>query len=332
MNCRCILQALSSLRPHVLFGMVLAISTLVSTNVLAQREIARFELVSGDRPIALARTPDAPSRFRAVDATGQPVAGAAVVIGVVGHGGPWRVDEFGYRGFNAPNFSHYLDPLTMPGGYFFVTDENGEAAGQSDYTDGPSSAFLYGIGTWPSTRSGPQAFMSVVRVATAPIGKPVVVVEYFNAALGHYFVTHLQSEVDALDTGKFLGWQRSVGAFVAYASALDAPAGSTPVCRFSSSRHTSHFYSADQSECDSVVANWPEVWQLETREAFFIHVPDRKTGTCEPGFQPVYRLYAERNGPNHRYVTDRRLRDAMVTAGWIAEGSGVDRAIYCVPG
>jgi hypothetical protein len=47
---------------------------------------------------------------------------------------------------------------------------------------------------------------------------------------------------------------------------------------------------------------------------------------------PVYRVYAgATRTPNHRYVTDRALRDAMVSQGWIAEGYGPDAVIMCTP-
>lgn len=57
----------------------------------------------------------------------------------------------------------------------------------------------------------------------------------------------------------------------------------------------------------------------------------KASGQCDPGLMPVYRLYNTRSGPNHRYVTDRSLRDTMVGAGWIAEGYGPDAVMLCTP-
>jgi hypothetical protein len=45
----------------------------------------------------------------------------------------------------------------------------------------------------------------------------------------------------------------------------------------------------------------------------------------------VYRVWNNRADTNHRYTTDRAARDAMVAAGWIAEGYGNDAVIMCSP-
>ena len=175
----------------------------------------------------------------------------------------------------------------------------------------------------------PAIFFSVVATVTPTAGNPTAVIEYFDSDIGHYFNTLLQSEIDALEADRFPGWKRSIGAFIAYATAQDAPPDAVPVCRFFSSTYTSHFYTADPGECDAVVAKWPEVWKLETRTAFYIQVPDKATGACGPGLQPIYRMYSTRNGPNHRYVADSKLRDAMGRAGWAAEGHGPENVMLC---
>ncbi len=54
-------------------------------------------------------------------------------------------------------------------------------------------------------------------------------------------------------------------------------------------------------------------------------------GVCPAGTQPVYRLFNNRPDANHRYTTDRALRDAMVAKGWVAEGDGPDAVAMCVP-
>jgi hypothetical protein len=35
--------------------------------------------------------------------------------------------------------------------------------------------------------------------------------------------------------------------------------------------------------------------------------------------------------PNHRYMTDPALLDAMVAQGWIMEGEAATRVFACVP-
>ena len=159
----------------------------------------------------------------------------------------------------------------------------------------------------------------------------VVVVEYFHPGLGHYFDTLLDAEVAALDAGRFVGWERSTGAFAAYASAGAAPPDAVPVCRFFSEAYTSHFYTASPDECDDVVRRWSDAWTLETRAAYYIQVPDKTTGACPVGTQPVHRMYSNRPIPNHRYVTDAALRDRMTGAGWRAEGYGPRAVAMCAP-
>ncbi len=157
--------------------------------------------------------------------------------------------------------------------------------------------------------------------------------EYFNTTNGHYFNTIAQVEIDALEAGKFLGWRRSPGAFVAWETQADAPLGAVPVCRFFSSKFTSHFYTADTSECDALAANLSHDWVLETRNAFYVFLPNKATGDCGPGLQAMHRMFNNKDMPNHRYVTDAKLRDRMTGAGWIAEGYGGEKAVMmCVPG
>jgi hypothetical protein len=49
-------------------------------------------------------------------------------------------------------------------------------------------------------------------------------------------------------------------------------------------------------------------------------------------YQPVFRLYSDRNGPNHRYVADIAVREAMAVKGWTREGVGDDIAVFCTNG
>ena len=66
---------------------------------------------------------------------------------------------------------------------------------------------------------------------------------------------------------------------------------------------------------------------LETRAAFYVWPPyDANASLCESpwdyaGLIPVlYQLSNERADANHRYTTDKAVRDAMVARGYIAEG------------
>src|SRR4029077_3290989 len=153
----------------------------------------------------------------------------------------------------------------------------------------------------------------------------VAVIEFYNASFDHYFISSLQPDIDALDTGKFPGWARTGQTFTAYSQST---AGTNPVCRFylPPAYGDSHFYSASPAECAAVQARYP-FFALESPAVFYILLPDPTTGACPGGSSPVYRVWDNRAHPNPRYTASRITRDQMVAAGWIAEGYGNDAVI-----
>jgi serine protease len=155
------------------------------------------------------------------------------------------------------------------------------------------------------------------------------VIEFYNAVRDHYFISSLQPDIDALDSGRFPGWTRTGRSFHAYAVPT---AGANPVCRFyiPPPYGDSHFYSASPLECAAVHARYP-AFEYESPSVFYIVVPDPNTGACPAGTIPVYRLYDNRADTNHRYTTSRTIRDQMVAAGWVPEGYGGDPVIMCSP-
>ena len=155
------------------------------------------------------------------------------------------------------------------------------------------------------------------------------VIEFQNASLDHYFMSSLQPDIDALDSGLFPGWSRTGQTFVAYSQSVP---GASPVCRFyiPPLYGDSHFYSASTSECAAVAARYP-FFVLESAAVFYISLPDQLTGACPAGTLAVYRLWDNRADTNHRYTLSRAIRDQMVAAGWIAEGYGNDAVIMCAP-
>jgi hypothetical protein len=206
----------------------------------------------------------------------------------------------------------------------------------SDFGKSPSAFLMGAAADLPEGNSIPdyakRQFFTVIRAESPPAGVPAVMVEFYHAGFRHYFNTLNDDEIAGLDRGVFSGWSRSVGGFIAWRDAADAPQGTMPVCRFFSSTYTSHFYTADPTECDEVVANYADHWQLETREAFYIFRPNPATGACPAQTMPVYRLFSgSTRTPNHRYVTDSELRDVMTAQGWVAEGYGPDAVIMCTP-
>ena len=163
-----------------------------------------------------------------------------------------------------------------------------------------------------------------------PDAPAVRVIEYYHAGLDHYFMTLRGDEIAALDSGQPSGWKRTGNDFGAYASPI---AGTIPVCRYyiPPAYGDSHVYSAFPDECAAIAANYPN-FVLESSEAMDVVPFDPNYDdfpVCPSGFVPVYRVWNARADTNHRYTTDRAIRDAMVARGWIAEGAGPDAIAFC---
>lgn len=180
----------------------------------------------------------------------------------------------------------------------------------------------------------------------APVAKVagglVEVVEFYNLALQHYFISADPAEIAVLDGGAFGGaWKRTGNTFPAW-DIVGSPAGTVPVCRFfGTDRYrpdgtrigpNSHFYTADPAECEFVktaflaLANdgrlYP-AWTFESN-AFAVKLP--VGGACPAGTLPLYRAYnnGARGDPNHRYSQQASTLQAM--AGWAFEG-----LVMCLP-
>ena len=169
--------------------------------------------------------------------------------------------------------------------------------------------------------------LSGTGASTAPGANKVPVVEYFNAGFGHYFMTAQTDEITGLDAGAFnFAFVRTGSSF----NGWDAQAaGTVPVCRFFTTPGTfgtksSHFYTANQAECDGLKLN-PN-WIYE-KIAFFIAIPTG--GVCPGGTIPVYRMYnhGQTGAPNHRFTTNfATYLQYTTTMGWDQEGIG-----FCSP-
>jgi hypothetical protein len=181
-----------------------------------------------------------------------------------------------------------------------------------------------------STAGGaPTATILFVHVVVAPPADRAEAIEYRHAAFDHYFVTTLADEIAKLDAGTFPGWTRTGQAIHVLRG---AGAGGDPVCRFFSTafgQKSSHFYTPDPTECETVKNN-PD-WQYEG-VVFAMSRPDA-AGRCRSGSAPVYRLYNQGQGaaPNHRYTTNRGVREQMLHQGWLPEGYGTDGVAMCAP-
>ena len=164
--------------------------------------------------------------------------------------------------------------------------------------------------------------------ATATPAATTPAIEYYDAALDHYFVTSIADEIGKLDSAAIPGWSRTGESFPVY----QMGGGHSPVCRFFSTSFapkSSHFYTALGSECATLQQNAD--WQFEG-DVFELDLPDA-AGHCTPPLVPLYRVYNNGQGgaPNHRYTVSTSVRAAMLARGWTPEGFGGDGVVGCVP-
>ena len=171
---------------------------------------------------------------------------------------------------------------------------------------------------------------TAVQLATLMIATPALaaeptaqVVEFYNAALNHYFITAFPEEAAALDAGTpVAGWARTGVRWNAWKSAGES-AAALPVCRFFGTPDVgpnSHFYTADAAECAKVKQN-PN-W---TYEAIAFHIEVPQVGTCTAGTQPIYRSFypgANVSQSNHRFLSDLTMHQNMAAAS-ILEGNAM---------
>jgi Repeat of unknown function (DUF5648) len=169
-------------------------------------------------------------------------------------------------------------------------------------------------------------------------------IEYNNRGLDHYFITAEAAEIDALDSGRLPGWQRT-GEIVPLVGARppfrDVPGNLLPVCRYyiPPALGDSHFMSVSADECVYVGEHYP-AFVLESEAAFYAAMPG-PAGECPPPgpaddsniyflrWLPVFRLWNGRADTNHRYTTDESIRSAMIAHGWFPEGYGPDGIAFC---
>ncbi len=190
-------------------------------------------------------------------------------------------------------------------------------------TDGSSALLRTGavVPDVATNFAGASASVQAEAIASA--------VEFYNAALDHYFITDRAPEIAALDAGTTIkGWVRTGQLFPVYTV---AGPGTSPVCRFyiPPAQGDSHFYGRGTAECDATGASHPEFLNEDPQ---FFHVVLPVAGVCPAGTRPVYRVFSARPDANHRYMIDPAIRDDMVVnRHWLAEGDGPDLVVMCVP-
>ena len=159
------------------------------------------------------------------------------------------------------------------------------------------------------------------------VGRPTVV-EYYHAGFDHYFITWMPGEIAKLDVGvEIRGWARTGYSFKTYTT---AQAGTSPVCRYyiPPGLGDSHFFGRGTVECNETGQKNPS-FVLEDPSFMQMFLP--AAGVCPANTTQVYRVFSNRPDANHRYMTDKAVRDQMVVNGWLAEGDGPDLVVMCAP-
>jgi lysyl endopeptidase len=93
--------------------------------------------------------------------------------------------------------------------------------------------------------------------------------------------------------------------------------GETPVYRFWSDKNSSHFFTNNPAEKDSIIANYPtNIWRYEG-EAFCAKP------SASSGYKPVYRFWSDKLS-GHFFTTNAAERDSIIanypTNVWRYEG------------
>jgi hypothetical protein len=164
-------------------------------------------------------------------------------------------------------------------------------------------------------------------VAPGATPVPVTVVEFYNMGLDHYFITWVAQEISDLDTGVHKGWARTGYSFKTYTT---AQTGTSPVCRFyiPPALGDSHFFGRGTAECDATGQKNPT---FVNEDPAFMQMFLPAAGVCPAGTTEIYRVFSNRSDANHRYMTDKSVRQMMVDKGWLAEGDGPNLVVMCAP-
>ena len=264
---------------------------------------------------------------------GLPVAGDRSARGVATAGG-MRAAEQCYTG--VPHFRTFgagggLPPYTWAITAGALPTGVSLAADLGAVTGTPTTAGTYHFTAMVTDAAGALATASytlTVQGASLPAFAFATVVEYYNKSLDHCFITWHADEIATLDAGTVIkGWTRTGATFAAFVS---AQSGSSPICRYCipPGQGDSHFFGRGTAECTDTGQKNP-AFALE--DPAFMHMILPESGVCPANAHPVHRVFSNRPDANHRYMTDRTIRERMVAQGWLAEGDGPDLVAMCAP-
>jgi len=265
-----------------------------------------------------------------------PPAGYVPYQNLPSHSNRWSIS------YPGADFSNAKVTITGPAGPLAVTYE-AVANGFGDNTlvflpagiayGKPATDTTYNITVTGISGSGVPSTLQYSTTVIDPDAAPpatstVEVIEYYNAALDHYFITWVAAEIANLDAGLTpTRWTRTGYSFKAYVSSQP---GTSPVCRYyiPPGKGDSHFFGRGLAECAATGASHPD-FVLEQSDFMYVYLPS--AGACPAGTVPVYRAFSNRPDANHRYMTDRGVRDQMSARGWLPEGDGPDLVVMCAP-
>lgn len=193
----------------------------------------------------------------------------------------------------------------------------------------------YGCSRDPETvpTTSPVIDVTTSTSTTPSVVTPLVITEFFNKNIGHYFLTSSVVEAVGIENGAAgEGWERTGNSFQAW-PINSSDTGTVPVCRFYAFGPNSHFYTSDPDECQSLkdIENTEKAglestggtfqgWQYEG-VVFKVKMPD--TIGCPADSEPIYRSYNNRanyNDTNHRFSPWQQDIEALSSTGWIPEG------------
>ena len=176
-------------------------------------------------------------------------------------------------------------------------------------------------------------------------------IEYRYVPLDYYFQSSDTATQAALGTAT--GWVKTGQSYAVYAAPIAATlapsggvlaAGTLPIYRYAFPNiakvgtRWSHFFTLSKAETSvlnsinpsgAVSARQPISEGIDSY-AFEPSVSQTGERTCRAGHLPVYRAYRGParfpDDPNHRFITDKGVYDALVASGWDADGIAM-----CVP-
>ncbi len=175
------------------------------------------------------------------------------------------------------------------------------------------------------------ALASTPPAGAGPAGT-VTIVEYYDAARDHYFITGDGFETANLDADLSRKYVRTGLFFYAYADPFASPWPAAPVCRFHADNPMidSHFFSANAAQCSYVGAYASATWSQQSFAAFYVPVAD-DAGNCPAGTIPVYRFDDNRQDFNQRHTIDPSVKRAMLNRAWVPDGAGPRGVAFCSP-